>query len=388
MNQVFKYQLLFIGDRDSVFDEIEESLLRLFNLVNVPRDFLHVSRNDDAQIRGNQPTAVVVAIKDPNLNDDQIRIIDSQINQANIILPIYFESMTAEYPDGKIQSFNGIKYDDKNGLGSKMVANLILDGFGLFNITRKLFISYRQKDSRDVAVQLFHYFEALNFDVFLDSHSIPRGVDFQDNLFHRMMDCDAVILLDTKHFFESPYCKEEQEKALAKKIGIVRVKWPDSTNPNFMGLADTFGLSDRNFETTVEDGTQKTLLTEDTLNELHNRIESMRVRSVASRQDALTTEFIDTARRRNIDAFQVFPNLVKIEKEGISKYVYSTIGIPKSSTFQSVEAFLKSFMPGSVDYIVAYDDICVLRSWTNHLNWLSEHPKINILRKSDFESAI
>lgn len=388
MSQNFKYQLLFIGDRESVFDEVERCLYGFFHTLNVPRKYLNVYRNDDRQIKGNQPTVAVVALSEPVLSADQTKILESQINHANTILPIYYESLTAEYPKGNIRRFNGIKYDQRNGLGVEMVANLILDGFGLFNITRKLFISYRQKDSRDVALQLFHYFEALNFDVFLDSHSIPRGVEFQDNLFHRMMDCDAVILLDTKNFFESPYCKEEQERALAKKIGIVRVKWPDSSNPVFMGLADTFELCDSNFAETMEDGSHKSLLTDATLTELHHRVESMRVRSVASRQDALTSEFIDTARRNNIEAIQVLPNLVKVENEGTPKYVYSTIGIPTSATFHNVDAFLNMFLSDSVNYSVAYDDIYVLRRWTNHLNWLAEHPKINVLRKSEFESAI
>ena len=58
--------------------------------------------------------------------------------------------------------------------------------------------------------------ERNNFDVFLDTHSIKQGEPFQEELWHRMTDCDVIVLLNTKGFLERKWCKKEIAEANAK----------------------------------------------------------------------------------------------------------------------------------------------------------------------------
>ena len=54
---------------------------------------------------------------------------------------------------------------------------------------------------------MYEALESHHFDVFLDTHSIEKGEPFQEELWHRMTDCDVILLLNTPDFLESHWCK-------------------------------------------------------------------------------------------------------------------------------------------------------------------------------------
>jgi len=64
-----------------------------------------------------------------------------------------------------------------------------------------VFVSYRRDESRTGAVQLHDELSARGGDVFLDTHDIIPGDLFQEMLWHRLADCDVVIMLGTKENF-------------------------------------------------------------------------------------------------------------------------------------------------------------------------------------------
>lgn len=326
-------------------------------------------------IKGNQPIVIVVGHDSPELPTQYQDWINSSELSVNIILPIYLENFSKEITDKTLKRYNGIKYTSP-----EPIVSIVLEGFNLLRKQRKLFISYRRTDSRQVALQLFSFFEERNFDVFLDSHSIPRGVDFQNNLFHRMMDCDAVLLLDTKDFLGSDYCKEELEKAITNRIGILRIKWPDSINPPYTGLIDLYSLG--------HDCINADNLNERVLEELSLRIESLRVRSLASRQDALTTEFIETASRKGKKAIQIYPNIIQIQEDDATHIYFAAIGIPTSETFHYAEELLNNQLKSGSQFTLIYDDLTLLQRWIDHLDWLSNRSKLSILKKSQFENEL
>lgn len=375
MNQNYKYQCLFIGNRDSVFHEIEEGLKKKFNELHIPLESLLCSFNDVSIIKGNQPTVIIVCHTEPNLPEEYKHWIQSNKLGVDVILPIYFKDFSTEVEDETLKRYNGIKYESP-----QIIISIILEGFNLLRKQRKLFISYKRSDSRDTALQLYNFFEERNFDVFLDSHSIPRGVDFQENLFHKMIDCDAVLLLDSKDFLESKYCREELEKAIANRIGILRLKWPDSTNPDYLGLIDLFNLNDGCFKGNV--------LTEKTLVDLALRIESLRVRTLASRQDALTTEFIETANRKGAKAVQVYPNIIQLFRKNTNALFFAAIGVPTSETFQHAESLLHKLLNSDTEFTLIYDDLMLLKYWISHLDWLCRRSHLSVLKKSEFENRI
>ena len=331
--------------------------------------------NDVTDVKGNQPIVIVVGHDKPRLPQEYKDWIGSNEFNVNVILPVFIDDFNKEFQDDIIKRYNGIKFDS-----SASIISVILEGFNLLRKQRKLFISYRRTESRKVATQLYSHFQERNFDVFLDSHSIPRGVDFQNNLFHKMMDCDAVLLLDTNDFLNSPYCKEELEKAIANRIGILRIKWPDSSNPEYTGLIDLMGLNTNDF---INDE-----LKSDTLNVIDRKIENLRIRSLASRQDALTTEFIETAYRKGKKAVQIYPNILRLENPDKITIIISAIGVPTSESFHNAEVLLQKLLSKPTEFILIYDDLSLLQSWINHLSWISDRTHLKTLRKSEFESEL
>lgn len=375
MNNNYRYQFLFIGNREAMYKDIVNGLKTSFEELKVPEQSLYYSINNVNQIKGNQPIVIVVSHDTPALPHEYKDWIESNEFNVNVILPVFIKDFSNEFQDDVIKRYNGIKYDS-----SDSIISIVLEGFNLLRKQRKLFISYRRTESRKVAIQLYNHFQARNFDVFLDSHTIPRGVDFQNNLFHRMMDCDAVLLLDTTDFLNSPYCKEELEKAIANKIGILRIKWPDSSNPEYIGLIDVMNLNDSDFDNDE--------LKPDILNDIDRKIENLRIRSLASRQDAITTEFIETAYRKGKKALQIYPNILRMEDSDKVKILISAIGIPTSESFHYAEVLLKQLLSEPTEFTLIYDDLSLLQSWINHLSWISDRTNLKTLRKSEFESNI
>ena len=138
-----------------------------------------------------------------------------------MILPIYFGNpedgaFSREIPS-ILSNQNGWQFKD-NELDRS--ANIILESFELLRSTRKIFISYKRNESTSVAIQLYEALESYNYDVFLYIHSIGKGEPFQDDLWHRMTDCDVIVLLNTPGFLESHWCKEEFAEAGTTLISI------------------------------------------------------------------------------------------------------------------------------------------------------------------------
>lgn len=80
---------------------------------------------------------------------------------------------------------------------------------------RLVFIRYRRDESRAVAEQLYHAFDQRAFDVFLDTHSVRGGSEFQSVLWDRMADADPLVLIDTPRALSSRWVREELARAQA-----------------------------------------------------------------------------------------------------------------------------------------------------------------------------
>jgi hypothetical protein len=105
-------------------------------------------------------------------------------------------------------------------------APAILARAGLTIERPRVFISYRQGESSDVAVQLFDELSHRNCDVFLDSFRIEAGVDFQARLTEQLGDKSLFLLLESATTLKSKWVRYEIAKATALGIGRVAVQLP------------------------------------------------------------------------------------------------------------------------------------------------------------------
>ncbi|HYO66388.1 MAG TPA: toll/interleukin-1 receptor domain-containing protein, partial [Archangium sp.] len=106
------------------------------------------------------------------------------------------------------------------------VAARVLEELRLLRARRSVFISYKRDESQGVALQLYQALDARSFDVFLDTHSIRRGEDFQPMLWDRMGDADLLVLLDTPRAFTSVWVEQELARAHNLALGVLQLIWP------------------------------------------------------------------------------------------------------------------------------------------------------------------
>ncbi len=387
----FRYQLILLGSLEEeacnktttiFFEEIAQLNLLKEAFVVITRE------NFEVDYKENQPTfAIYFGDKSSDFKD--LDITYKLIKDGTMILPIYFEKYSfSKHIPCILENQNGLLYDNTQ---DNKIVGLTLEAFELLRSTRKIFISYKRDESTSIAIQLYEALEKNNFDVFLDTHSIKPGEPFQEELWHRMTDCDVIVLLNTPKFLESHWCKEEFAEAGAKQIGIVQLVWPTHN----VKVDSAFHLSypkqliESNFVDNIHNDKDTSKFKEEFIKEIMKDIESVRARNLAARQDNLITEFRSIAEKvgRKITV-QPERFLTEDLPNGNRRIYIPTIGIPQSTSCQSAE--IKNELLGYKNVIIRliYDDLRIRDKWLEHLNWLNENFKkdIKTLRKREFES--
>lgn len=387
---IYKYQLITLGSDVPIIDKILKLFMGKLKELNLPNECLKIiNRNNfEDEYLGNQP-AFVFYFGDINSDFKDIGIAKRLLEEGSMILPIFFtdDSFKKEIPE-ILENQNGIQYKEIEEI---RIVNIALEAFELLRSTRKVFISYRRNESTSVAIQLFEALEAHNFDVFLDTHSVGKGEPFQDELWHRMADCDVIVLLNTPEFLKSHWCKEEFAEAGAKQIGIVRLVWPNHN----VKMDDTSYISypkqlnKEDFESNLFDNKDLSKLKADFIEEVIKEVESVRARNLAARQDSLITNFISIADK--------FGRIITVQPErfltedllnGERRIYIPTIGIPQSTSCQTAEIKNEVLSYGKASIRLIYDDLRIREKWIHHLDWLNKSLNIDIktLKKQDFES--
>lgn len=386
----YKYQLIILGSNVPEKDKILESTFQLLNDLKLPEYVLRIIDADDIATHyiGNQP-AFALYFGDNGGNHKHLDITDKLLKDGTMILPIFFndEAFSTEIPS-ILSNQNGIQFKENE---LNRIANIILESFELLRNTRKIFISYKRSESTSVAIQLYEALESYNYDVFLDTHSIGKAEPFQDELWHRMTDCDVILLLNTPQFLESHWCKEEFAEAGAKQIGIVQLVWPNHQIEKIdvaSHISYPIKLNDFDFITNIYNNKDQSKLVDRIVEEIIMKVESVRARNLASRQDNLITEFRNIALQcgRKIT---VQPEKFMTEEINGSRIIYiPTIGVPQSTSCQSAEIRHEFDKSPNTSIRLIYDDLRIRDKWLNHLDWLNNNFKkeIKTLKKQEFKS--
>ena len=161
--------------------------------------------------------------------------------------------------------------------------------------SRRVFTSYKRLETAGVAHQLFDRVIKNGFAPFLDSYSIRPADNFQEELFHRMTDCDVLIQLHSPSFFESDRDRQEVEEANLKQIGTIAILWPESKLSSHSHLCIPITLYTYGFKN-EQIGDTSTLI-ECIINCIISHVKSIRARNLAARYDSIFGEFIAEAKK-------------------------------------------------------------------------------------------
>jgi hypothetical protein len=383
----FKYQVIVLG----TLNEITENIINLFfqeiEHLKLPKEFYKIIRKSEIEKEylGNQPTYVLY-FGNPEGKHEDVHYLESLLKDGNTILPIFYKSFEIEIPK-LLENQNGLFYDQTKNIKA---VNLILESFGRLRNTRKVFVSYKREESTSVAIQLYEALEKNNFDVFLDTHSIKQGEPFQEELWHRMADCDVIVLLNTTKFLESEWCEKEIAESGAKKIGVIQLIWPDNKLERMAEICFPRQLFSHDFNNHNFNNKDFSKLIDATVNEIVQQVESVRARNLASRQDELITNFLNTARKYS-KKVNLQPERFITEELGENKrrIFIPTVGIPQSINCEDSSALKKEIINYSVDEVyLIYDDLRIREKWLKHLDYLNLHLDVKTIKKQEFESWI
>ena len=248
------------------------------------------------------------------------------------------------------------------------LASALLECVGLLRPQRRVFISYRRAEARVAASQLHDLLTARGFDVFLDTHDLRPADPFQDILWHRLCDCDVMLMLDTPGYPDSKWTRWELGRTLAKNIHILRVIWPNHGPSMSTALSTTVYL-----ETTDLKGTKGPLV-DGRLNEIVVTIERLRARSIAARYKAIHTYLRLELEKIGASLESIGTNnAISVRLSDNRKlYAYPIVGIPTAELLHEIEGKTR---PNGVMPIPAlfYDHVGIRDTWINHLKWLDDH---------------
>jgi hypothetical protein len=201
--------------------------------------------------------------------------------------------------------------------------------------------------------------------VFLDTHSIRPGADFQSDLWRYLFDSDVMLMLDTPSYFDSEWTSWEFAKACGKKIHILRLVWPDHTPSRNIDLADVVYLEH------VDLTKNNQVLNADVVDKIAEKAERLRSRSLSSRFCDVIDALGNGAENAGWSVRSIGPyHAVSLEDEnGSIKVAYPVVGLPTAELIHEVTKKARSLDCEDAPYL-AYDTVGLDDSLIEFLTWL------------------
>jgi hypothetical protein len=329
--------------------------------------------------KGNAPTFCLYFGSDSG-SFKNLDILSTLIRDANLILPIGsdLKKFSKQIPK-ELGNVNGFELSSRNDI--EKLVSCILEGLSLLRLSRRLFISYKRDESSTVAIQLFEQLEKNGFDVFLDTHSIRPGEPFQEELWHRMTDTDVVVMLNTPGFLNSNWTTQELAKANSMSIGILQVIWPSHKLERDAELSVPMQLNFSDFRNCFFSRSTKQL-NEKTISNIVSQVESLRARSLASRQDNIITEFIASSNKVGKKADLQSEKFITVKQsDGKELVVIPTVGVPQAFTYNQSEDLVARIKSKNVaGAFLLYDHRNIREKWLTHLAWLDNYLPIKTVK--------
>ena len=382
----FKYQLVITGNTNQYLGKITGLLQQRMKELGISSGMLQeITRSDFSSLYTARSPTVALYLGGSAQPDSSI--LKTLLADAKLILPIFQgqDQFRNQIPED-LHGINGVELHSEEGV--EAIVNYILQGFGLLRKARRLFISYKRDESSGVAVQLFEALEAAGFDVFLDTHSIGKGDMFQDELWHRMVDTDVMVLLNTSRFLTSEWTKEELARANGMSIGIVQLIWPSQSAALAAQISVEVPIQESDF---LESSTLLTArLHQAAVDSLVATVESLRARTLAARQNNLINEFIVSAIKLGKKVV-VQPNKVLTCQSLCGKeiLIIPAIGVPHAFSYNECEEMQEGIAACSIKGIyLLYDHLNIRKPWLTHLDWLDTHLPVNTIKITDRDNWI
>lgn len=267
------------------------------------------------------------------------------------------------------------------------VAQRLLEELRLVRAKRLVFITYRRSDTRGVAEQLYRAFDDRSFDVFLDTHSIRSGFEFQSVLWDQMADADLLILLDSPAALSSRWVREELARAHALCLGILQLVWPGHARSPGTDFCVPFYLEPDDFASGPAPIGERSELAAASLHRIMTLAEALRARSLAARHSRLVGELCQRVSTAGW-GIDIQPGYcIDLHRPGRPTPIraFPLVGHPDSH--QLHQCFDGCGNP-PLDGLVVYDPLGMWDKKTLHLTWLNGYLPLRALPVTELNAWI
>lgn len=379
-----RYQVALLGQFATKRTRLETVLFARIDDLGIARSQIAILEEPEISTADSKAPLVAVFFGYKRATDAAHPTIDSLMKDSITIIPcVNASSNIALSLPASIRHVNALSLGHKDSDYARL-ATLILENLRLLRLERRLFISYKRSESQSVAIQLYENFDSAGFDVFLDTRSVPVGVDFQSILWHRMADSDIVVLLDTPNFRTSHWTQQELSQANTTNIQILHLLWPNMTPDKSSAFSEFFLLKDAYFRDRRHKTGPGAHLTDSTAQSVVSKAESLRARALAARHRSLVDNFCDRARDEGAKSVAVRPErFITVHREkGGNIAVVPTIGVPRADRYQEIETAIEKLAPSTKHIWLLYDERGILDKWLQHLEWLDKHLPVSSVQVS------
>ncbi len=360
------YELIVLGavkpeERDTLRVRID-AVAAEFQLT--PGSEIALRDTQDCEVR-NRDASIVAVYFGGDTSRDQALIDALEADKVPIVPVVRVGEKPEAVLPASIAALNAVFLEpDDSALDAPFAA--ALECLGLLNSQRRVFISYRRTESREIGVQLHDELSGRGFDVFLDTHDIRPGTLFQEMLWHRLVDCDVVIMLDTPDYFSSKWTSQELGRSQSKGIQILRLVWPEHKPTRKLGMSDTIQL-------VPDDLTPQHQLVQATIDRVARRTERLRSRSIATRQLTLAGKLIVEIERigGTIDGIGAYRAIAAELPGGLRLQVFPMVGVPTAELLYDIESKAERAKHGRFPCLV-FDDVGIRPAWLAHIAWLDK----------------
>lgn len=372
----YSYKILnFGGDNEYKRQLLSKLQEKLENFLLSKGRYLITDSLEDLLLGKEPVVALYWADGNKNNASDDDNISNLRFNHIPIVPIVSEKSKANDLLPEALQRINAAELNASNYNSQiENITNEVLHLLGLLYKQENVFISYRRSETEEAAKQL--HIELVNngYDAFLDTCDIPIAADFQGELKQRLSDCSALILLESKDFFESKWTKEEFDTANSLRVEILSIKWPEVKSLRDKEFSDTLTLSKEDIE---DDGT----ITEEKLHSIVGTINSLTARYYEARRQSLVSNFINEVKKtgRNIE----LKINGSISIDGLDGLIVPLIGVPQSWDYYKAET-----MEHKGRLFLLYDNQCILDSWMDHLKWIESKSNIEPIYVNDNSSWI
>lgn len=374
----FKYQVGILGKPWFELDGFKADVTKCLIDIGVTSDeFVFLNENELHLRQKKSPfVGVFFGYNDPiSSNHPEIsKILEDSLTIIPCVsdLKQYSINVTKE-----LNEVNGLQLEDTKLPDFSRLSNCILENLSLLREDRRIFISYKRKDSRSIALQLYDELQARNFNTFIDTHVIPPAKKMQDSIWHNLADSDVVILLDSPKFKESEWTMLERAQANATSIQILHVLWPTIVEDAGSGLSEFYPLHAEQFCAGSLTGS-KARLRSATIKDICSKAEAIRARALALRHAYIVDQFCDLCRDNGMPVNLHPQRYISSSKGGKNRVFVPAIGVPNAYRIYQIENAVKDYHSGATVNVI-YDNRGLLDDWSIHLGWLNSHLNVKAL---------